>query len=64
MHDPEDEGTRILESRGNCLLTTRHCITLNLTSSAIPLWNAHISHKNSADSQQSASYDLCTNTSS
>ena len=33
---------------------------VSLTPSAIPLWNAPISHKNSADSQQSASYDLST----
>ena len=47
---------------GTTCLTTRHCTPVSLTSSAIPLWNAHIPHKNSADSQQSASNGMCTNT--
>jgi len=62
MQDPKDEGTRILQSHGNYLPDHTTLYPVSLTSSVIPLWNAHISHKNSADSQQSASYCLCTNT--
>jgi len=62
MHDPKHEGTRILQIRGNYLPDHTTLYPVSLTSSATPLSNAHTSHKNSADSQQSASYDLCTNT--